>query len=348
MPIPQPTLKFYSPQDDLRNPALPLCLPVPPDIRWFPVQDFFRAHNFRPNTIKAYQRELQRFLAWTDQSWIEISPRDFANYKHHLEQQGLAIASVARALAPLKSLFKWLTVSGYVAQNPTLQTNLPTPPRPLPQHFSAEEIEVLYNALADRGATALRDRAILTVLEFGGLRLSEVSALNLEDWVIDDADPTFPGWGSITVRAAKDDSTGSIPLPPDAVTVLQTYLEERRHQGEDLSAPSTPLFLAQSLNPKRRGTRLGPSGIYALLQDLGQMAGVPHCHPHRFRHTFATRLVLMGMDSYLGRKLTRHRSERAYQRYSEYGRQIAAEQDYKSRFQAQQRMSLGAYPWTYP
>lgn len=330
MKQPKPVLEFHPLDGGKPQPPLPQE-PSTTDMRWLRVQEFFRANSFRPNTLKAYDRELRRFLAWTDKAWFEITARDIANYKHELEEQGLAIASISRAVAPLKSLFKWLLACGYISENPTRNVKLPTPPDPLPQHFTPIEVEALYEALGNRGMLEKRDRAILTVLEFGGLRISEVSALNIEDFSSEGNDAAYPGWGFVTVREAKDDSTGSIPLPPRAVAILQDYLQERQDQGERL-LPDAPLFLGCSNNPQRQGTRLGTHGIYTLFRDLGQQAGVADCHPHRFRHTFATRLVLMGIDSYLGRKLTRHRSERAYRRYSEYARQIAAEQAYKERF----------------
>jgi integrase/recombinase XerD len=77
---------------------------------------------------------------------------------------------------------------------------------------------------------------------------------------------------------------------------------------------------------------LGYRGIYNLIKDLGEVAGIENCHPHRLRHTFATRLVLKGVDSYLARKLTRHKSESAFRRYSEHARQQAAEEAFHAAF----------------
>jgi integrase/recombinase XerD len=339
MVLPKPILEFYTQEDrlsgsdDVQSQAFPVTAPTPSDVRWAQAQEFLRANTFRPNTVLAYERELRKFLAWTDTPWADISSRDFANYKHDLEQQGLAISSVARALAPVKSIFKWLAASGYIHQNPTLNTKLPTPPEPLPQHFTDAEVDALYEALDFRGTLETRDRAILTAFEFAGLRISEVSALNLEDFVAENDDLAYPGWGYIIVREAKDDSVGRVPLPPEAIAAIQAYLEERQASGDLIDQPNTPLFLAQSLNPQRRGTRLGEDGIYDLFQDLQQITGIANCHPHRLRHTFGTRLVLMGMDSYLGRKLMRQKSERAYRRYTEYARQLAAEQAYKQTYQ---------------
>jgi integrase/recombinase XerD len=94
--------------------------------------------------------------------------------------------------------------------------------------------------------------------------------------------------------------------------------------------PESPLFVSTSHNS--RGKRLGYRGIYDLIKDLGKVAGIENCHPHRLRHTFATRLVLKGVDSYLARKLTRHKSESAFRRYSEYARQQAAEEAFHAAF----------------
>jgi integrase/recombinase XerD len=281
------------------------------------IDQFLKSKALAAKTQKEYRRELQRFLSWANKEWADITSQDVAEFKFQLQQRGLSSASVAQAIAALKSFFRWMVDSHYLADNPTLAVRTPSPPEPQAQHFSEAEMTALWAALEFRGETEVRDRAILSVLEHG-LRVDEVSQLNVGD---------FDGQ-RITIRKAKHDSVGQVPLVSEAEIAVQAYLEERR-QEEDLN-PESPLFLSTSHNS--RGKRLGYRGIYDLIKDLGEVAGIENCHPHRLRHTFATRLVLKGVDSYLARKLTRHKSESAFRRYSEHARQQAAEEAFHAAF----------------
>lgn len=276
-------------------------------------------------------------------------------------------------MTALKSFFKWMELSYYINENPTAAVTIPPPKKPQPQHLEDAEVEALYEALQYRVEMQLRDRAILAVLEHG-LRAEEVSQLNVSDY---DGE-------RVTIRQAKHDSTGRVPLSPQSSLAVDCYLEQRQEQENRTLEPDAPLFLSHSPKPKLKAKRLGYDGIYKMVRSLGRIAcgmlilewfgrhELPTCisqsqsqqmlsfladgnpfnfpqwalthlppqlktkaqrlstvHPHQLRHTFATRLVLMGIDSYLARSLTRHESESAYRRYSEYGRSIAAEAAYR-------------------
>lgn len=329
MSKPKPILEFYSVPGgrDTTNGVISQSKSEQPpkDLRWVRVEEFFSAKTFAPKTGKVYKRELLRFTDWTNKAWNDINGRDIANYKRYLEElldsQGkpqLSPPSVGVALTALKSFFKWLVAAYYISENPTVAVSIPPQKKPQPQHLEEHEVDALYDALEYRGEMQLRDTAILAVLEHG-LRADEVSQLNLGDY---DGQRVY-------IRQAKHDSTGWVPLSPEAARAVDCYLKERRLKGDKLDAPDAPLFLSHSPKPKLKGQRLGYDGIYKMICDLGELAGVAECHPHRLRHTFATRLVLMGIDSYLARKLTRHESESAFRRYSEHARGVAAEAAYR-------------------
>jgi integrase/recombinase XerD len=276
------------------------------------VEQFLKSKSLAAKTQKEYRRELKRFAHWIEKEWDTVSSSDVAEFKCFLQDQGLSTASVAQAIAALKSFFKWMVECHYLKDNPTLAVRTPSPAEPQAQHFTEPEMASLWTALEYRQETEGRDRAILAVLEHG-LRVNEVSKLNVGDF---DEQRLF-------IRQAKRDSVGQVPLLSTALVALRAYLEERQQQGEILQ-PDSPLFLSCSHNSQ--GKRLGYRGIYDLIKDLGEVAEIENCHPHRLRHTFATRLVLKGVDSYLARKLTRHKSESAFRRYSEQARQQAAEE----------------------
>ena len=156
------------------------------------------------------------------------------------------------------------------------------------------------------------------------------------------------------IRVAKQGSTGRVPLDKDACAALDAYLEWRKAQGETLAADA-PVFVNYSRNPKVRGKRLSYDGVYLVVKQLGQMAidlvveqvpdqpgaievvdlvgweiaALAEVYPHQLRHTFASNLVLNGMDAYLAMALTRHRSVSVFKRYSRKAREHQAERAFR-------------------
>lgn len=128
---PKPVLEFYSIQGDFHASA-PKTPQSPSDLRWLRVSEFFNAKVIAPNTKKIYKRELRRFLGWTESAGNNINNRDIASYKHYLEslqsdngKRQLSPATVALAMTALKSFFKWMVTSYYIAQNPTVAVTIP-------------------------------------------------------------------------------------------------------------------------------------------------------------------------------------------------------------------------------
>jgi integrase/recombinase XerD len=314
-------------------------LPAPPaDLRQTRVEEFFNSRQLAENTQRSYQQQFDRFLHWTDKAWQDVTHRDVLRYKVELEKQGLSPASVALALVALKSLFKWLKKLGYV--NPTTAIEIPKNTKDESKALSDEQVQALYGALAERKRTRLRDTALLAVLSHG-LRASEVVGLNVGDY----------DGRRLHIRAAKDGSTGRVPLDADARGAIETYLEWREEQGE-LIDKDAPMFLNQSFNPRFRGqgedrsiehqNRLSYRGIYNMVKELGRVAQakllehgraieaaqLKQVHPHQLRHTYASNLVLGGMDAYLAMALTRHKSIAVFQRYSNQARTRKAELEF--------------------
>ncbi len=287
---------------------------APVDLRSVRVDEFMGARSLALNTQKAYRRELNRFLNWTDKPLAEVNSRLMVKYKEHLVKS-LAPASVNRALSAVSSFFDWLVL----AYPDTIDTNPVKPvsqlklPSPKARDLSSNAVELLLKAVDSRSiATQKRDRAILQVL-LHGLRASEVAALNLEDY-----DGT-----RLYIRQAKDDSSGTVPLNRAGRMAINAYLQERREAKYWFGAKK-PLFLSYSPVPGKP-QRLGYQGIYYLIKDLGEIAGLDEINPHRARHTYATNLILKGIDSLHARTLTRHKSESSFKRYVKRALEAAAE-----------------------
>ncbi len=147
------------------------------------------------------------------------------------------------------------------------------------------------------------------------MRASEVTALNIKDY----------DGKRLHIVEAKRDSVRFVPLLSEARMAIDTYLQWREAEGMDVEDNSA-LFLSHS--NKSKGKRLTYDGLYGIVKDLVAIAGLEKCHPHRLRHTLATNLALKGMDSMLARRITRHRSEASYQRYSERGLDLKAEEQF--------------------
>ncbi len=112
-----------------------------------------------------------------------------------------------------------------------------------------------------------------------------------------------------------------MPLTTQAKQNLEQYLQWRQVQGE-VFVPDSPLFISHSR--RNAGQRLGYDGLRKLMNHLVEQTGIEF-HAHRFRHTFATTLVLKGMNPYHAMTLTRHRSVQNFRRYTKAADQAAAE-----------------------
>lgn len=283
-----------------------------PDLRMARVEEFLSARSLSNNSRKAYRRELKRFINWSNKPFNRITPRHIVQYKEYLLSSSAAASSINRALCALKSFFAWLEET-YQTANPTVTVALNKLPSLPAFDLSEKEVDALLKVLGERPVlTQKRDAAIIAVL-LHGLRASEVVALNLGDY----------DGVRVHVRVGKDDSGGTVPLDATARAAINAYLQQRREGGEKFSL-SSPMFPSHSPVPGKPA-RLGYQGLYYLIKDLGERAGIPNLTPHRLRHTFATNLLLKGMDSLLARTLTRHKSEVSFKRYAKRALSSAAE-----------------------
>ncbi|WP_019498852.1 tyrosine-type recombinase/integrase [Pseudanabaena sp. PCC 6802] len=289
----------------------------PTDLRSRYIHDFLASRHLAPNTRKAYTKELNRFLTWSNLPLPEIGTKQIVQFKQYLEaERHLKPASINRAIAAIASFYNWL-IQAYpsqYSQNPTQAIDFASVPVPIARDLSESEVMRLWHVVTNSNASdsvQLRNAALLSILSHG-LRASEVAGLTVGD---------FDG-KRLYVRVAKDDSTGTVPLNGQAREHITNYLNWREKQFQKL-ADSSPLLL--SCSNRNQGEALSYEGIYKIVAAWGIKAEIPNLHPHRLRHTYATKLLLLGMDSYLARSLTRHQSEASFNRYAKRARSIAAE-----------------------
>ena len=275
------------------------------------------------HTLRAYQRELRNFAAWiagrygADQSVERIEHTHIRAYLGTLYDRGLAKASVARALASIRSWFKWLARTGLVEQNAASLVATPKLPRHLPRVPSIEQM----NRVVDSGGKGdaswpARDTAILELLYGCGIRNAELTGLNLDDiqWV-----------NEVILIRGKGHKQRYVPLGDAAAEALRNYLAERAarlaaHGGEKRTA--TPALL---LNLQLRGldkpggeARLTTRSVGRIVKRIAVSRGLSaDVHPHTLRHAFGTHLLEEGADLRAIQELLGHERLSTTQRYTQ-------------------------------
>jgi integrase/recombinase XerD len=295
------------------------------DLRWAVVEEFLEAAKLAANSKTAYRRELTKFLNWTDCRWVEMKPSLITQYKTHLNESGLATSSVNRAIATLKAFFKWLKEAHPekgVPDNITTGVKFNALVQPEPGDLPEDVIGAIEQAIAteENETLLLRDTTLFQVL-LHGLRASEVSKLNVSDY----------DGKRLLVKGAKGGNTLTKPLLGKACSAIDTYLQHRHKQLKESLEASSPLFIIHGRRGK--GERLGYKGIYATVKKWVEKAKLESdIHPHNFRHTYCTGLLLGGIDPQHARRLSGHRSEAAFRRYANRVEDLAAEEAFYRAF----------------
>jgi integrase/recombinase XerC len=296
--------------------------------------------NASPHTITNYGKDLDQFVTYLSPPGMAtpglatINHQIIREFVGHLHEQGLEKSSVARKLAALRSFFKYCVRENLLKENPARLVPTPKLPKRIPVVLSAEEMSGFLDQLAGtksvaarRGAkgaqegaaggplTALakpedslllcRDRAILELLYAAGLRVSELTGLNLVDMDQKDHMVRVIGKGRkerIVPFGAKAAEALSLYWP-----VRQKLLHDNRNTGTDNDA----VFL------NYMGRRLTPRSVGRLVKKYVKLVNINwDLHPHSLRHAFATHLLADGADLRAIQELLGHQSLSTTQKYT--------------------------------
>ena len=240
-------------------------------------------------------------------------------YLGMLYERGLTKASAARALAAVRSWFKWLAKEGKVAQNPALLVSTPKLPKHLPRVPSVEEVNRVLNSLegrvrrrrkADGAAWPERDRVIFELLYGCGIRNSELVGLDMGSvkWR-DDA---------VLVRG-KGRKERLVPLGDEAAVALRAYLPLREAKlmaaGKGGLVHDGPLVM----NLRMRGDcRLTTRSVGRIVKAIALSRGLAaDVHPHTLRHAFGTHMLEEGADLRAIQEMLGHERLSTTQRYTQ-------------------------------
>jgi integrase/recombinase XerC len=269
--------------------------------------DYLRIErNASPHTVKGYAEDLfslQDFIARSESGaalTTALSTRTARAYLADLHASGFAPSSVSRKLSSLRSFCKFLCREGVLDRNPTEGLRGPKSRRRLPHVLESDGIERLLEAPDAHSPLGKRDRALIETAYAGGLRVSELVGINLEDLDL--------RAGVVRVRG-KGRRERLTPIGRFAVAAIQEWLACRRPAASP--AAQKALFL------NRRGTRLSARSVGRLLAKHLATAGLdPRTSPHTLRHTFATHLLDRGADIRSVQELLGHASITTTQIYT--------------------------------
>jgi integrase/recombinase XerD len=264
-----------------------------------------------PNTVVAYKRDLRLYLAFLADQGIgdptKVGERDISEFLATLKESEYApgkrysSATVARVLAAVRGFHRFLVREGVSSADPAEPVGSPRVPRSLPRALSLDEVEKLLAAVPDDGAIAARDHAILELLYAAGLRISELTSLDVDDLDLEEA----------TVRClGKGSKERIVPLGRAAIDALDRYITQAR---PELARPvsGAAVFL------NARGTRLTRQGCWKLIKKHAARANLRRrISPHTLRHSFATHLIDGGAEIRVVQELLGHASVSTTQVYT--------------------------------
>ncbi|HEY0683374.1 MAG TPA: tyrosine recombinase XerC [Steroidobacter sp.] len=264
-----------------------------PSLAWLP--KFFEhlsvERRMSPHTDSNYRRDLKRFVSHCDRQgvadWQRVDGqlvRTFAAAEH---RQGASPRTIQRRLSALRSFYNFLLREGVVKLNPAVEVQAPKAKKRLPATIDVDQMTRLLS-FRTHEEISVRDKAIMELFYSSGLRLSELTNLDLTD--IDLADRTVRVLG-------KGSKTRVVPVGRHAAEAISRWLQERTKLA---GVGNTALFVGV------RGERISPRSVQKLVAAWARQQGLGvHVHPHMFRHSFATHLLessqnLRGVQELLG------------------------------------------------
>lgn len=257
---------------------------------------------FSPNTVAAYHNDLTQFCEfllakakedplWSDDGsvqsgceidWSSIQKMRILSFIMALRDRKYASSTVARKVAAIKSFFHFLVAEGIVKSDPTENLDSPKVGKSLPRTLSTEEVdELLEQPSRMTTPEALRDKAMLELLYATGMRVSELTSLNVDDLSLS---------AGYVRCVGKGNKERLVPVYPQALKAVEEYLLGGRPQLARCQEENA-LFL------NHRGDRLTRQGFWLIVKAYAKQAGVPQdITPHTLRHSFATHMLNSGAD----------------------------------------------------
>lgn len=284
------------------------------------IRDFERymevERNLSPRTRTSYVTDLNQFRRFLQESYSPNKEQTGSMTPASIDQTAVRAfigwlyrrkvkkVSIGRKVAAIRSFFNYLLREGRVAVNPGGAVQTPRPEKYVPSVLSVDEMNALLDVEFDQDLRGLRDRAILELFYSSGIRLSELTGLNI-------ADIDFNG-GLMKVRG-KGKKERIVPVGETALSALKRYMEKRDEQsGAGVAGhPDAPVFLGA------RGKRINTRSVARIVDAVTVRSRLGRkVRPHTLRHSFATHLLDAGADLRAIQELLGHTSLSTTQKYT--------------------------------
>ena len=261
--------------------------------------------NSSAHTLKAYATDLDKFAEHVGPlNWRGIDHLTIRGFLSHLYDQGLSKTSVARSLAAVRSLYRWLAQEGIVAQNPAALVSTPRLPKKLPRVPTVEEMNsVLDGDMPEVAAFAERDRLMFELLYGCGIRNSEMVGIQVHD--IRQSDEV------ILIRG-KGKKERYVPFGHAAKEALFAYLPVRQRILTEKKGRTGALLI------NLRGGGMTTRSVGRIIKKIAVAEGLsPDVHPHTLRHAFGTHMLEEGADLRAIQEMLGHERLSTTQRYTQ-------------------------------
>jgi integrase/recombinase XerC len=280
------------------------------------------------HTLRAYSREVRGFAEFLTETLGEGAAMASVEHTHiraymgTLLDKGLTKASVARALAAIRSWLKWAAKAGLVESNPALLVSTPKLPKHLPRVPSMEEVNRVLDSMtpkvapgddAGAGSWPERERVIFELLYGCGIRNSELVGLDMDaiHWR-DDAIRVF----------GKGKKERLVPLGDAAAEAVRGYLAQRARRleaaGLEKLVNDGPLLIRVRVGVARGSARLTTRSVGRIVKSIALSRGLAaDVHPHTLRHAFGTHMLEEGADLRAIQEMLGHERLSTTQRYTQ-------------------------------
>ncbi len=234
------------------------------------------------HTDSNYRRDLELFIAHCERqgltTWPSVDSQHVRAFAALEFRRGQSPRTIQRRLSAIRSFCNYLIREAVITANPAVDVQAPRAKKRLPATLDVDRMTKLLSFRTD-GELSVRDKAIMELFYSSGLRLSELTSLDVTDLDLRDR----------TVRVTgKGDKTRIVPVGRYAVDALTQWLRDRAVVA---AIGETALFVAHT------GRRLGPRAVQTRVAEWSKRQGIDvHVHPHMFRHSFATHLLESSQD----------------------------------------------------
>ena len=279
--------------------------------------NFLRAEKgLAKNSLLSYRNDLTRYVQYLDSecrlaSLDGVSVRHIESYLNTLSDLGLAASTIARNISSIRGLHEFLLVEKWTEANPAELIELPASARKLPAVLHPEEIEAMLQEIDRTTPAGIRDAAIVETLYATGMRVSELTSLQL--------DQLFFEIGFLKVTG-KGDKERMVPIGEIAQIAIEHYLETTRRT---ILATGNPRKAGNHLFLNLRGGPISRMSVWNIVTAYAEKANIrKKVYPHIFRHSFATHLLEGGADLRAVQEMLGHSSINTTEIYTHVDRTL--------------------------